>query len=94
MFLLGSSHCGSEETYLSSNHEDAGSSWASLSGLRVWCCCELWCRPAAAGLIGPLAWESPYARDVALRKLKKGCFYYLVFISYDFHVDLTSVIIQ
>ena len=31
----------------------------------------LWCRPAAAALIGPLAWEPPYAVGVALRKQKK-----------------------
>ena len=30
-----------------------------------------WCRPAAAGPIRPLAWESPYAVDVALKKEKK-----------------------
>ena len=26
------------------NHEDAGSILALLSGLRIWCCSELWCR--------------------------------------------------
>ena len=26
----------------------------------------LWCRPAAAALIQPLAWELPYAMGVAL----------------------------
>ena len=33
----------------------------------------LWlrCRPAAVALIGPLAWESPYAMHVALKKKKK-----------------------
>ena len=31
----------------------------------------LWCRPAAAALIRPLAWEPPYAASVALRKTKK-----------------------
>ena len=30
----------------------------------------LWCRPAAAALIRPLAWEPPYARDVALKRQK------------------------
>ena len=47
-------------------------------------CCELWCRhsldlallwlwygPAASALIGPLAWEPPYAVGVALEKKKK-----------------------
>ena len=31
----------------------------------------LWCRPAATTLIGPLAWESPYAMGVALKRQKK-----------------------
>ena len=26
-----------------STHEDAGSIPGLLSGLRIWCCCELWC---------------------------------------------------
>ena len=28
----------------------------------------LWCRPAAAALIRPLAWESPYAVSAALKR--------------------------
>ena len=31
----------------------------------------LWCRPAAIALIGPLAWEPPYATGAALNKAKK-----------------------
>ena len=31
----------------------------------------LWCRPVATALIGPLAWEPPYATGVALEKAKK-----------------------
>ena len=31
----------------------------------------LWCRPAATALIGPLAWEPPYALGAALKKKKK-----------------------
>ena len=27
----------------------------------------LWCRPAAVALIGPLAWEPPYAAGAALK---------------------------
>ena len=54
-------------------------SLALLSGLRIWCCCELWCRlllwlwrrPAAVALVGPLAREPPYATGVALEKTKK-----------------------
>ena len=56
-------------------HGEMSSIPALLSGLRIWCCCELWfchrCsldptltwlwhRPAATALIGPLAWVSPY----------------------------------
>ena len=44
---------------------------ALLSGLRIWCCRELWCRPAAAALILPLAWEIPYAAGAALKKAEK-----------------------
>ena len=39
-----------------------------LSGLKIWHCHELWCRLAAVALIGPLAWESPYAIGAALKK--------------------------
>ena len=28
----------------------------------------LWCRLAATAVIGPLAWEPPYAADAALKK--------------------------
>ena len=31
----------------------------------------LWCRPAAAALTGPLAWEPPYAVGAALKKQNK-----------------------
>ena len=31
----------------------------------------LWCRPGAAALIGPLAWEPPYATSAALEETKK-----------------------
>ena len=31
----------------------------------------LWCRPAAATLIRPLAWEPPYATGMALKKQKR-----------------------
>ena len=58
-------------------------SLALLSGLWIWYCCKLWCRlkkqlspallwlwcrPAAAALIQPLAWEPSCAMGVALKK--------------------------
>ena len=61
-------------------------SLASLSGLRIWCGRELWCRsqtqlgscaawlwcrPAAVAPIGPLAWEPPYASGMALKSKEK-----------------------
>ena len=59
-------------------------SLALLSSLRIWHCCELWCRMtwilccygcgvgrAAAALIRPLVWEPPYAVGVAQKSKKK-----------------------
>ena len=61
-------------------------SLASLSGLRIRCCCEqdvghrrgldptllwLWHRPAATGPIGPLAWETLYAMGASLKRQKE-----------------------
>ena len=40
----GSSHCGEAKTNPTGIHEDAGSSLALLSGLRIERCHELWCR--------------------------------------------------
>ena len=67
---------------------------ALLSGLRIRCCCELWCRPAAVALIGPLAWEPLYTTGAALKRHKKSkpqmCDYthpivlkYLLFLASD-----------
>ena len=56
-------------------------SLALFWGLRIWCGHELWgrsqmqlwlwCKPAAVALIGPLAWELPYALGVALKEKRK-----------------------
>ena len=46
-------------------------SLASTCGLRIRRCCELWCRPGATAPIRPLAWESPHAVDVALKRKKE-----------------------
>ena len=32
----------------------------------------LWCRPGASALIGPLAWELPYATGTAVKRKKKN----------------------
>ena len=37
----------------------------------VWLWLWLWCSPAAVVLIGPLAWELPYASGAALKRPKK-----------------------
>ena len=62
-------------------------SLASLSGLRIWPCCErgighrcgsdpalpwLWCRLAAIAPIRPLAWEPPYATSMSLKSKNRN----------------------
>ena len=46
-------------------------SFATLSGLQIWRCCELCCRLTATALIGPLSWELPYTVGMALKSQKK-----------------------
>ena len=89
----GSSHCGAgvpvvvlrKQIWLVTMRLRVGS-LASISGLRIQRCCELWhrlqtwlgadvsvamYRPAAITLIRPLAWEPPYATGAALKSKKK-----------------------
>ena len=42
--IIGSSHCGSVETNPTAMREDAGLIPGLAQGLRIWFCCELWCR--------------------------------------------------
>ena len=56
---------------LTRNHEVVG----LIPGLAEWvkdlALLWLWHRPAATGLIRPLAWELPYATGVALEKAER-----------------------
>ena len=45
----------------------------------------LWHRPTAAALIGPLAWDPPYAGAALKNKQKK------IIISYDFFFHLPCI---
>ena len=51
--------------------EDAGSSPGLTQWVKDLALLWLWCRPAAAALIQPLAWERPYAAGVAIKREKK-----------------------
>ena len=66
----GSSHCGLVEMTLISIQEDAG----SIPGLDQWfkdpALLWLWCGPVATAPIQLLAWETPYAMGMALKRQK------------------------
>ena len=48
--------------------EDSGLVPGLARGLRILPWGELWCRSAAIALIGPVAWEPPYAGGVDLKR--------------------------
>ena len=59
----------------------SGSGFGITVSCGVGCRCDsdpmllwLWCRPAATAPIRPLAWEPPYAPDVALKRQQKNIF--------------------
>ena len=67
-----SSHCGSA---IRNPTGDVGRTLASPSGLKTWCCGELWCMSqtrlgSGIALIQPLALELTHAAHVALQRQK------------------------
>ena len=42
----------------------------------------LWHRPMSVALIGPLAWEPPYASGTALKRQKDQKFFFLILLEY------------
>ena len=72
------------------NHEVVG----SIPGLVQWvndpALLWLWCRPAAAAPIRPLAWEPPYAVGVALEKPKKDHKKLTVIHKVNYFTNLTA----
>ena len=82
-------------------------SLASLSALRIWHCCELWCSLAATAPIWPLGWEVPYALKRKKKKKKDAapgltkmltnvqyvhCVAFLFFFEKNFIVMIYSVL--
>ena len=58
------------ETNLTRNHKVAGSRPGLTQWVKDLALLSLWHRPAATVLIGPLAWEPPYAAGAAVKGQK------------------------
>ena len=86
IFYFRHSHCGSGVMNPLVSMKIWVQSLALLSGLRIWPCCEMWCRSqmrlrsGVAVAMGswqlqlrfhPLAWELPHAAGLALKRRKK-----------------------
>ena len=86
------------ETNPTSNHEVVGSIPGLAQWVRILGCHELWCRlqtwlrsqvvvlvvrRSAVTLIGPLAWESPYAVGAALESQKKKLFWRFIHVLFS-----------
>ena len=50
----------------------------------------LWCRPAVAALIPPLAWEPPYAMGAALKRPRKKSLAAIVIITHVMNLLVPS----
>ena len=68
--VLGGSLCGLAVTNPASICEGAGSAPGLAQCVKDPVLLWLWCRPAAAAPIQPLAWEHPYALGAAQKKKK------------------------
>ena len=65
------SHCGSARQIQLVTTRLWIRSPASISGLKIWRCCELWYRVAAVAPIQPLGWEPAYATGAGLKSQRK-----------------------